>query len=447
MTRQRVTEALARVLSVAGISAVYGRPLGALPVIEVDDTQVAVLLSVAHRAVNGAPAIAHAGDGELVVVGLRSAFRISEAGRERQAMLPVRRAAISDPAGLNDLGPQLLVALEGDGMRVRVDLEPESLVAGAPASIGALDDWPDPDPELVLDVSTAERLVVLVGPGVVRQRAVTGLHALAAAGRLGVLNTWGAKGVYHWRSRHHWATVGLQEWDFELGGLAASDLVLVSGVDEPEAPERFWSRYRHRVVAPEVLGPLAERLVQPGPFLDLPPLRERLAAVTQAGWAAGPESLAPSLVTRHYADALGRGGLVAADAGVAGYWVARTFPTTQLGTALVPSGLTSGWAAACVLVARLGAPLRPALAVVDGPVDPQTQGVLEEARRLGIKIGVESWQADGPALSPDAHRSRLQSLVGSSGATVALATDDNQLAEMIAVAGPLRAWTPESAST
>jgi hypothetical protein len=224
-------------------------------------------------------------------------------------------------------------------------------------------------------------------------------------------------------------------------------LVVVSGVDELEAPKRLWSRYRHCVVAPEVLGPLAERLARPGSFLDLPPLRERLAAVTQAGWASGPKSLAPTLVTRHYADALGRGGMVAADAGVAGYWVARTFPTTQLGTALVPPGLTPGWAAACALVARLRTPLRPALAVVNGPIDPQTQDVLEQARRLGVKLGVEAWEAGGPVLSPEAHRDRLQSLVGISGATVALATDENQLAEMVAAAGPLRAWRPDASST
>ena len=75
-----------------------------------------------------------------------------------------------------------------------------------------------------------------------RTAAVGGLRALAAAGRLGVLNTWGAKGVFHWQSRHHWATVGLQELDFELGGLGSADLVLVTGVDEREAPPRFWAQ-------------------------------------------------------------------------------------------------------------------------------------------------------------------------------------------------------------
>ena len=124
-----------------------------------------------------------------------------------------------------------------------------------------------------------------------------------------------------------------------------------------EAPERLWSRFPHRRVTPELLGPLAERWGVPGPFPDMPPLRERLAAVTQAGWAATASPLMPSLVTRHYAEVFGHGGLVAADPGTAGFWVARTFATTRLGTAFVPGQPVRGWAAACVLVARLSVAL------------------------------------------------------------------------------------------
>ncbi len=67
-------------------------------------------------------------------------------------------------------------------------------------------------------LDAARSIAVLTGPGVVRAGAVPGLHAVAAAGSLGVLNTWGAKGVFDWRSRHHLATAGLQSRDFELAG-------------------------------------------------------------------------------------------------------------------------------------------------------------------------------------------------------------------------------------
>ena len=110
-----------------------------------------------------------------------------------------------------------------------------------------------------------------------------GLHALAAAGSLGVLNTWGAKGVFDWRSRHHLATAGLQARDFELGGVAVADLVLVTGLDPAEGTV---AATRVVEVAPGSLDLLAERWSRPFQEVTIPPLRSGLAAVTQEGWAA-----------------------------------------------------------------------------------------------------------------------------------------------------------------
>ena len=252
--------------------------------------------------------------------------------------------------------------------------------------------------------------------------------------------------MFHWQSRHHWATVGLQARDFELGGIPEADLVLAVGVDEREAPRRLWAGGAPvREVAPEALGPLAERWpVAARDFPDVPPLRARLAAVTQAGWTAAGTPLMPSRVTRHYAQVLGEAGLVAADPGTAGYWVARTFATTRLGSVLVPAAPMEGWAAACVLVARLAAPLRPALAVVDGAVGERGSAVLAEAARLGVGIGIEAWDDDGEPCGAEHHLARLDALV--SGAprresASTLATDPWQLAEMVDAAGPVRAWT------
>ena len=432
---------LARVLAAAGTGAAYGRPLDGLPVTEVRDPVVAVLLAHAHRAVHGVPAAAHLGDGTLVVPGL------SPAGGP-DPTLPSATVVAEDAAALAALPPVLAQGAQGEGVRVEVRVDPGvPWGAGTIATPSPAAAWVEPDDEVVEEVARAGHVVVLVGPGVVARRAVGGLRAVAAAGRLGVLNTWGAKGVFHWQSRHHWATVGLQARDFELGGLAEADLVLAVGVDEREAPRRLWapgSRPAVRVVPAEALGPLAERWPRaPGAFPELPPLRQRLAAVTQAGWTAKTTPLMPSLVTRHYAQVLGDGGLVAADAGTAGYWVARTFATTRLGSALVPAAPIAGWAAACVLVARLASPLRPALAVVDGGPDERTRAVVAAAQRLGVSIGLEEWdEAEEPSDAAD-HLARLADLVHGGLGTVSatLSTDPRQLDEMIGVAGPVRAWT------
>ena len=100
-----------------------------------------------------------------------------------------------------------------------------------------------------------------------------------------------------------------------------------------------------------------------------------------------------------------------------------------------------GWAAACVTVARLANPMRPALAIVNGASDDITNAVVETARRFGIVIGMEAWDSSGERLGSEAHLERLDGLVGAStGGSVALATDEKQIEDMVAAAGPIVAW-------
>ena len=136
-------------------------------------------------------------------------------------------------------------------------------------------------------IDRAERPVVLAGPGVVLRRAPsTACGRCAERASLGVLNTWGAKGVFDWRSPHHLATAGLQAWDFERGGLADADLIIATG------PRRARGRWPSGELAPVVdvlpssLASLAERdRSRAQREIAVPPLRADLAAITQAGWA------------------------------------------------------------------------------------------------------------------------------------------------------------------
>jgi hypothetical protein len=431
---------LARVLAAGGIGAAYGRPLDGVPVTELTDPAVAVLLAQAHRAVHGVVAAAHVGDGTLVVPGPRTG--------PAEATDAADTVAVEDVETLRALSPLVAKGAAADGVQLRVRIDLAQPAPDAPVERPSPpEDWAEPDEALLRDVARASRIVVLAGPGVVERRAVGALRALAAAGRLGVLNTWGAKGVFHWRSRHHWATVGLQTRDFELGGVADADFVLAVGVNEREAPRRLWGAGSAvREIAPEALGSLAERWpIAPADFPAMPPLRERLAAVTQAGWTADGTPLMPTRVTRHYAQVLGETGLVAADPGTAGYWVARTFATTRLGSVFVPAVPMEGWAVACVLVARLVSPLRPALAVGDGAAGERGSAVLAQAARLGVGIGIEAWDSDGEPCGAGDHLARLDALVSGQPGTVTstLATDPRQLAEMVDAAGPVRAWTAD----
>jgi acetolactate synthase-1/2/3 large subunit len=287
-------------------------------------------------------------------------------------------------------------------------------------------------------IDVAERPIVLAGPGVL-QGAVDGLRAVAERANLGVLNTWGAKGIFDWRSPHHLATVGLQAWDFERGGLGEADLIVTTGLDEREALGD-WRLAPSVDVEPPFLAEVAAHIASREREILVPPLRADLAAVTQAGWERTGAPLPPTKVTQHYSQVLGNGGLVAADPGMAGYWVARTFATQQLGGAQVTADpQAQGFAVACCTVARQADPGRAVLAVVDH-IDDATALALETADRLGVSVPVEVWSDDGDALGAEAHRARLQALVHDGGQAT-IATDPTQLDEMLAVAGPIVAWT------
>ncbi|HEX6421267.1 MAG TPA: hypothetical protein VFZ77_22385 [Acidimicrobiales bacterium] len=419
-----------RVLRAAGVDAVYGAPLAGVRVAAVDDPGVATVMAGAHARVHGHPAAVHRGDGTIVVGGHGGDPPEVEAASAEDLLAAVEAVQ----AAARGAGP-------GVGLRIVVDPEapaPDILPDPPPPP----DRWSPPDEDLVARLTSAARPVILAGPGVVRDGAVPGLHALAAAAGLGVLNTWGAKGMFDWRSRHHLATAGLQAHDFELGGLADADVVVATGVDPAEAPPGRWRHLAPAVeVAPGALGPLAEVWSRPAAAIAVPPLRAGLARVTQEGWSSTGAPLAPSLVTRHYAAEVGAAGLVAADPGVAGYWVARTFATTTLGSVAVPGSGGPGFAVACAAVARLRSPDRPVLAVVDGPAGDAVEAALDAGRRLGVRVPVEAWWPGGEALDADAHRARLRRLVhGDAPAVAGLATDGRQLDRMVAVAGPVVAW-------
>lgn len=471
MTSAAVTNGrlLGRVLRAAGVDATYGWPLSGVDVVAVPSARVAALMAESHRRVHGRPAAVHQGDGVVVIGGGLAA----DAGRGS----PVVVASADDLLGLVDAAHVAAWATPGTGggrfgatdgnssdsathavaespgvttaapvaplivrLALDVDAPAPDVVPPPPAPI---DRWVEPEDDLVAALVAARHPVMLAGPGVVWAGAVPGLHAAAAVANVGVLNTWGAKGVFDWRSRHHLATVGLQARDFELGGLAEADLVVTTGVDPAEAPPARWRGAAPVVdVPPGALDPLSGRWSRPPGDIAVPPLRAGLARVTQEGWASTGTPLAPSLVTRHYGQVCGAGGLVAADPGIAGYWVARTFATTELGGAQVPAAAGAhGFAVACALVARLGSPNRPVLAVVDEPAPEIVHEALDVAARLGVAVPVEVWGADGETPAPDEHLARLRAEVNAEHPRpVTLEVDGGQLARMIDVAGEVVAW-------
>ncbi len=433
MTHSTCAERLRRLFELAGVDATYGVADDWDAIVDVVVAPgVAAPLAAAHRRVHGAAAAVHLGEGRFVLGDVYASDPV---------VIEVESARDTD-----DLEPHLLEVL-GTIPTPRVELHvrvaPETstaeVVPGSPPPSAA--SWVEPDAALVERVRAARQPMMIAGPGVPAAGAVADLHALATSADLGVLNTWGAKGIFDWRSRHHWATVGLQARDLDLGGVPESDLVVLTGVDPDELDLDALADVPTVVVPPNGLGPLAERWSRPRSDRAMPELRTRLAAVTQEGWASTSAPLPPSQATRDYAAVLGGDGFVAADPGVAGYWLARTFGTTRIGGAQVPARRAErGSAIASVLVARLRHPRARALAVTDAPLGELDEELLATAQRLGIPVQVEVWDPAGPTLDANAHSARLTEMAMAGTTVQSLATDQTQLDAMIEAAGAVTAW-------
>jgi len=210
---------------------------------------------------------------------------------------------------------------------------------------------------------------VLVGPGLLRAGGVEGLHRFADRHRCGVVNTWGAKGVFRWDDPRHHGTAGLQALDFELAGLGAVEVLVTSGLDPAEVTTRPWEgRVEVIDVAPADLA-TAVLDIPPG-VVDRPALYDDLAAVVGPLYQrpGSPPARAAAL-----AAGLAPGGLVVAEPGLVGFWVARTLPTSVAGSVVVPAA--GGPEAAWRRAAEAAASGRPVTLVAPSPPPDDLTGV------------------------------------------------------------------------
>lgn len=295
-----------------------------------------------------------------------------------------------------------------------------------------------------LSPDLAPDLGVLVGPGVLRvlegDGVVEHLRRFATQTGLPVVNTWGAKGVFAWDSPFHAGTAGLQARDFELAGLTEKLVVVCVGVDDDELlplgnAQRLDLHPVHLAFAGEGWP---ESTADP----PRPPIYTELSAVVGPAYTSDQSPLHPARATRDLGVLRPEGGLVVADPGPAGFWVARAFPTTEPGSVLVPATRAPGSAAAAALLGGL-AGSRPALGVTTLPLDPMTEQVLDLARSLDVDLTLEAW-SDDPAggLQPEQRLRATADAQQQAGVSVVpVPVDFAKTADLEAVAGEVVAWT------
>jgi len=286
--------------------------------------------------------------------------------------------------------------------------------------------------------------MVVVGPGVIDAGALPALRAFAAAGDLGVANTWGAKGVFAWDSPHHLGTCGLQARDFELLGVGDADAVVTVGLDPDESPIERLGPVPTLPLDPADLVAATGRVARTGAPLKNE-LYPRLAAVAQPGYVDDKVPLHPARAVADIGAVVPPGGLVTAEPGLAGWWVARVFPTPALDAGaprrvVVPARRDPGHAVRLAVAAAAAG--RPAVAVVAAPLDAGTEAAIEGLARGHGPLVVEVWTDRASLPDAAAHAERLAAALAAGAPRVVevpVCLEDTDA--LVAAAGPLVAWS------
>lgn len=254
-----------------------------------------------------------------------------------------------------------------------------------------------------------------------------------------MLNTFGVKGLFRWDDPSHLGTIGLQERDVELAGVLDADLVLAVGLDPLElGPEDLGPRVT--VVEPADLDRWAERLGRAPSAPEPGRLYRELAGALAPLYADEAVPLTPAAAAADLAEVLPSGGLVCADPGPVGLWVARALPTRVLGSVHVPPVASRGAAGARALEAA--ATGRPVVLATHQPPSGEVRAALERATANRWPLVVEVWGDDAvPIGSRAERRDRLGAALADGGQHLLGVPVDLALTRvLVAVAGPVSAW-------
>lgn len=420
-------------LRAAGAGRVFGTAgdgiagIPGLGHVQVDDPQEAAVLAAAVGRIGNGPGVALLPDRRLLLS--------SAPGR---AATPVVLRDVDDLPALVATWDHGAVTAAVE-VRLEVDLD----AAAPPGAYPLAVDEQQASAAMTLGADVRDAgLVLLVGPGVVREGRSAQLATLARQAGAPVFTTVGGAGALGTLDPLLAGVVGLQERDAEAAGLHEAPLVVACGVDAADDPVEELVGGQVLDVPPAQLATLGLRW---GPDVPpLPPPSPLAAAVERAlapftnedeDDAASPATAAQALVA-----AAGRGALLSADAGPAALWLARAGIPAEPGTLVLPGARSPGFAVAAAAVAALDG--RPALAVTTDPPDPLTAALLERVAAWGVDLVVVRWGADAPRLGAEEHTRALRAARRAGGlAQLGVPVDLDRTRALVEALGPVTAWS------
>ncbi len=260
-------------------------------------------------------------------------------------------------------------------------------------------------------IDEAEAPLVLVGNGVVRQRAARAVVEFIERLNLPAATTFMAKGAVPFSHPLCLGAVGLQARDPVAVGLDAADLVLCIGYDMVEYDPARWNPRRdkrivhidsapaevdaHYILAAGIAGDIADALgriaerAAPKPDGASRRLHDDLVRAIEQDADDAAHPLKPQRVVADLRRAMADDDVLVCDVGAHKLWVARLFQAERPNTCIISNGFAAmGIALPGALAARLALPERRVVAVSgDGGFLMNAQE-LETAVRLGLALTV-----------------------------------------------------------
>jgi acetolactate synthase-1/2/3 large subunit len=260
-------------------------------------------------------------------------------------------------------------------------------------------------------IDAAGAPVVLVGNGVIRQRASDAVVAFIEQLNLPAATTFMAKGAVPFSHPLSLGAIGLQARDPVAFGLDRADVVLCIGYDMVEYDPARWNPQRdkqivhidsapaevdgHYMLAAGIVGDIADALERIAQRATTKPertgkrLHSSLVHMTRQDAEDAAYPLKPQRVIADLRRAMADDDVLVCDVGAHKLWVARLFPAERPNTCIISNGFAAmGIAVPGAIAAKLALPERRVVVVSgDGGFLMNSQE-LETAVRLGLAITV-----------------------------------------------------------
>jgi acetolactate synthase-1/2/3 large subunit len=257
-------------------------------------------------------------------------------------------------------------------------------------------------------INQAKKPIILVGNGVIRNRAWDALRQFAETANIPVVNTFMSKGVLPSGHPLTLYTVGLQAKDYVLCGFDLADLIITVGYDFVEYLPKYWNdEAMNKIVhidsqpaendayyplEAELVGDMALTLKKLTPQVNKKELwqeafelKKQIDEELHASDSISDSPIIPQRIIADLKKAEKGEAIVISDVGAHKMWLARMYQPEKPNHVIISNGFASmGIAVPGAIAAKLAHPEKPVVAVTGDGGFLMNAVEIGTAKRLGL---------------------------------------------------------------